>query len=137
MRRTADNELQLEKALAKLLGKDGDCDPPLIVIKISATLVPLFFELRHKQVDAQDIVFVARNQDYIGVADLKPLADPANKEKCVFLQAGELSKRNNFFNKKVEWLYRDAAKNPKSLLLDVSSSSVHVGEAAIFNKAKI
>jgi hypothetical protein len=135
MRRTPNNELQLEKALAKLLGEDGDCDPPLVVIKISATLVPLFFELRHKQVNAQDIVFVERNHDYIGVADLQPLTHPSNDEKCVFLRSAELTKKNMYCNQKVEWLYKDAAKNPKSLLLDVSSPSVYAGEANIFQKA--
>ena len=55
--------------------------------------------------------------------------------KPLFLGPGELKKANQYHSSKVDQLYRDAAKNNNSLLLDISCPGVKA-DVNIFQRAE-
>lgn len=125
--RTLDEKLKMEKALNELNGSLQEPGThfygPQLIHDISATLLPVFFKALHKQYHFQpdSLFFINPGCDYSGFENMQPLQFGGGN---VFLDDGELKKKNYYCSDKVIALYADAYQKPRSLLLDVSCPGV-------------
>ena len=129
--------IQLERSLKRLIEK-----APLIKFDVTATLLAIFLMLRRKldaglsdhlsRITASDIIYIEPDASYVGTEAFEALCLPNGTQ--LFLGPGELSNKNDFTSEKVRKMYADAARYPRSLLLDVTSPSV-TAAGNIYTKA--
>jgi hypothetical protein len=141
MDRTPDDgqRLVLEIELERLMGKSklDSCDgglkfgSPLLILNVSATLVPVFLRI-HREGKTKIGVYAVRPEVevYSGLDNMEPS----------FLGDKELQLRNEYWSRRIEHLYRDAHPELKEdqrdgiLLLDAVNPRVNV-DRSIMNRA--
>jgi len=127
--------IKLEQALDALkeLG-------PLVCFEVSATLLAVYMALHREggadAVAAADLWYVEPCDDYVGAELLMPPQDQSGDFQ--FIHERDLTKSNVLADAKVRATYADAAGNPRSLLLDATTSAVTAAnQIGIFDKAKL
>jgi len=112
--------IKLEHAVQGLLARIR----PILRMSVSATLIPVFLHLKEKQhgVDVNSIIYTCPGKDYNGVQDFRALVDENGDN--VFLNPGDLTKTNGYFNDKVAALYHTALATQKSLVLNITNPGV-------------
>ena len=112
--------IKLELAVRELHARTR----PILRMSVSATLIPVFLHLKEKKngVDVNSIIYTCPGEEYNGVQDFRPLVD-ANGDN-VFLNPGDLTKTNGYFNDKVAALYRKALSARRSLVLNITNPGV-------------
>ena len=129
------NQIKLEQALDDLkeLG-------PLVCFEVSATLLAVYMALHREGGDeavaAADLWYVEPCDDYVGAELLMPPQDARGEFQ--FIHEHDLKKSNMLADAKVRATYADAAGNPRSLLLDATTSAVTAAnQIGIFDKGRL
>jgi len=113
---------------------------PLVNISISATLLPVYLDLRDikpRDWDKKHLrvyLAIAPKEQYVGLPDFQPLLD--ENEKPMYLDDGELQAQNLFYSDRVAHFYKDAHNNSDSLVLDITCSTVTSNRTVTDHKSK-
>lgn len=107
-----------------------------MLFEVTATLLAIYLKASESSscsIESDDIIYSEPSAEYTGSDNFVPPKDMNGHD--VFLAKNDLMKSNLYIDDKVKALYKLAAANPCSLLLDVTTSAV-TAAGNVHQKAK-
>jgi len=115
------------------------CEGLRLQFEVTATLLAIYLKICKANgsgmstIEAADIIYSEPSAEYTGPSSFYPMKDEQGEE--IFLSKNELRRENLYISAKVKALYKRAAANNRSLLLDVTTPAV-TAPGNVHQKAK-